>query len=127
MQFSNDVQKKILVIDDSPDSQSLLRTLFEANGHFVHMAPNGRDALTLLAELSELPSLILLDARMPIMDGFQFRTEQKNNARICDIPVIVMSGEENLDMDEMMRMPEAVMKKPLEMTSLLDCVAPFMS
>ena len=115
-------KKLILVIDDSVDSQILLRLLLESKGYEVHTALNGVEALSLLKELSRLPDIILLDAQMPVMGGYQFRFEQGQNARLKDIPVIVMSGDVDEDIDLKMMYPEAVLVKPLNMKSLVESI-----
>ena len=86
-------KKHILIIEDSKDLQDLLRNLFETEGYILSQAFNGREALDLLNSMRQLPSLILLDIMMPVMDGIEFRREQKKDVRLAAIPVIVMTAD----------------------------------
>jgi len=115
-------EKFILVVDDSEDNQVLLTMLFESRGYRVRCASNGEEALTLL-RASDLPSLILLDAQMPIMDGYAFRGEQERSNRLRDIPVLVMTGDEDENVSERMMYPQGVLVKPLQMKSVLNRVS----
>jgi CheY-like chemotaxis protein len=65
--------------------------VFVVENYLVSRAVNGQKALDLLHSMKELPSLILLDITMPVMDGIEFRQEQKRDPRLAKIPVIVMT------------------------------------
>ena len=117
--------KLILVIDDSEDHQALLEMIFLNHGYQVLCASNGLDALTLLKELTTLPSLILLDACMPVMDGYQFRIEQRKNDRLREIPVVVMSGDDDIQMVTKMNEPVGVLVKPIDFKTLIDRIDPY--
>jgi CheY-like chemotaxis protein len=113
----------VLVIDDSEDNQILLSMLLKSKGYQVYTASNGREALALLSELSTLPDLILLDAQMPIMNGYQFRAEQKMNSRLKNIPVIVMTADDNLKTLDKMLDPHLVLIKPLDCNRIISEIA----
>lgn len=116
--------KLILIIDDSVDNQALLKILLTVKGYKVHCASNGKEALDILTELSILPDLILLDSHMPVMDGHEFRIEQGKNPRIKNIPVVVMTGDDDeLLVREDMMYPEAILLKPLHTKSLLESIS----
>ena len=117
----------ILVVDDSEDNQTLLEMLFVAKGYRVHCASNGEEALALLKELSVLPDVIFLDAQMPVMDGYQFRIEQKKSARLANIPVVVMTGDDDQQMYSDMSQPHGILIKPLGVQSVIDMALPFLS
>jgi len=85
--------RRILVIDDSLDNQFLLRTILEARGYMVECSSNGAEALAWLQTGVTLPDVILLDLRMPVMDGFGFLHSQRNNLNLRDIPTVVMTGD----------------------------------
>ena len=82
----------VLVVEDDPDTQEILRRLLEKEGCQVIAAANGRVALERLAE--SRPMLILLDLMMPEMDGFQFidRVRQHENWRT--IPIVVVTAKD---------------------------------
>lgn len=125
--MNKDTGKYILLVDDSVDIQGLLKLLLESKGYKVHCAFNGQEALTFLDRADELPELIMLDAHMPVMDGYEFREHQAQNSRIKDIPVIVMTGESFQNLDHQMNFPDAHLLKPLQLRSVLDGILPFLA
>ncbi len=80
----------ILIAEDDSDSCAMLAHALELAGYRVITAANGADALTLAC--LHLPSLIIVDLMMPVMSGEEFRDAQLAHARICTIPVLVMSA-----------------------------------
>ena len=80
---------------------------------------NGREALDYLKQASPRPCVILLDLMMPVMDGWQFRKEQKQDPDIADIPLVVITatGKRPVLIDA----AELVMK-PLDLTRLFQSV-----
>ncbi len=82
--------KVVLVVDDSPDNIDLLRGLLR--GHYrVKAATSGARALQ-VARKPPPPDLILLDAVMPEMDGYQLCRELKADPATAGIPVIFVTG-----------------------------------
>lgn len=102
--------RSILLIDDDDDLRTSLRHLLSDEGHRVHVARNGREALARLQEI-EPPGLILLDLMMPVMDGRQFLAERRSDPRLARIPVIIMSAQsrdwrgETLGVDDVLTKP----------------------
>ncbi|MBC7977396.1 MAG: response regulator [Myxococcales bacterium] len=84
---------QILVIDDDHDLRESLVDALIDNGHEVTAAENGDHALRILRATETLPRLILLDLMMPVMDGIEFRARQRADARLRDIPVVVLSAD----------------------------------
>jgi CheY-like chemotaxis protein len=80
----------LLVEDDLSIHQSLGESL-EESGYLVIAAVDGREAIALLRS-GVRPSAILLDLMMPVMDGWDFRHEQRSDPRLRDIPVIVITA-----------------------------------
>ncbi len=80
---------RILVVDDTAANRQLLTNLLTAHGYTVYPASDGELALEFVE--STLPDLILLDIRMPEMDGYTVCRRLKANARTCAIPVIFIS------------------------------------
>ena len=117
--------QNILVIDDSPDNRDLLKLLLDASGFRTDCAPNGKEALSLMQNSSDLPKLILLDANMPVMDGYRFRIEQNKEDRLKNIPVVVMSGEHDLRMNERMNFPHSILPKPFNLKEIVGHVSAF--
>jgi CheY-like chemotaxis protein len=94
----------------------------EELGHEVRVASDGAEALKLL-RAGLHPCVILLDLFMPVMDGFAFRREQRADATLVDIPVIVVSGAVTT-VDEVRDMKvAAVLVKPVDCDRMLGLVA----
>jgi len=87
--------KHILIVEDSPELQLLAAQLFTSEGYKLSQAYNGQEALHLLHSMDQLPSLILLDIMMPVMDGIRFLEEVKKEPELAAIPVVVMSADAN--------------------------------
>ncbi len=81
---------KILVVDDTPATLKLLTELLQAEGYEVRSAISGE--LALYSATVNPPELILLDIRMPEMDGFEVCRRLKNQAETCDVPIIFVSA-----------------------------------
>jgi len=125
--FQNNILR-ILIIDDCPDIQGLLRTLLESKGYEVSSSSNGAEALSQLNLHSVLPDLILVDLRMPVMDGFDFLTSQRANPRLRDIPTVVMSADGDARSTRLLtqapnhgKSPDVLMK-PLSIKSILTAI-----
>ncbi|HET6610467.1 MAG TPA: response regulator [Kofleriaceae bacterium] len=110
----------LLVVEDDPDVVGVLDILLTSEGYRVTSARNGAEALSLLRD-GDHPSLILLDLMMPVMDGWQFRTIQRDEAPLAEIPVVIMTGAgEPLDADQLAA--DAFLKKPVDLTDLLTVI-----
>jgi CheY-like chemotaxis protein len=81
----------VLIVDDDPDMQELLRVALVADGYDVTAVSNGRDALFHLRSTPET-CMIVLDLTLPDMDGMQFRAAQRRDRSLAWIPVVVLSG-----------------------------------
>ncbi|MEL6939101.1 MAG: response regulator [Cyanobacteria bacterium J06598_1] len=79
----------ILVIDDNPDNLRLLMTVLAAQNYRVRPVTQG--ALALTAAQLDPPDLILLDIRMPEMDGYEVCRQMKADPRTCDIPIVFLT------------------------------------
>jgi CheY-like chemotaxis protein len=77
--------KKILVVEDDPSLRRLYRIELEAEGYHITLAENGRQALDRVSQ--EAPDLVVMDIRMPEMDGLNAMVEilQKH----CRVPVVL--------------------------------------
>lgn len=80
----------VLLVDDSPDALGFLTEALEASGYSVLIATSGHAALSIVARIS--PDLILLDAMMPGMDGFEACKALKADPVVAQVPVIFMTG-----------------------------------
>jgi DNA-binding response OmpR family regulator/DNA-binding CsgD family transcriptional regulator len=80
----------VLVIDDSIESIHMLNDVLEEAGFTVLVALEGSQALTITKNIK--PDIILLDAIMPNMDGFETCKQLKLNPQLIDVPIIFMTG-----------------------------------
>jgi len=92
--MSND-QGHILVVDDHKPNRIKISFAVKKLGHTTDVAEDGRQALTMLRE--QPFDLVLLDIIMPELDGYQVLEQMKADAALRDIPVIVISAEQELD------------------------------
>lgn len=86
---------RILVVDDGEMNRRVLRAALVREGHVAEEAANGREALELLAR--ESFDVVLLDLVMPEMDGFETLAAIKADDALRHLPVIVISGIDELD------------------------------
>lgn len=80
----------ILVVDDLADNLQILATTLSKQGYQVRCAKNGSAALRGASTIQ--PDLILLDIKMPDLDGYEVCQQLKANKETCDIPVIFLSA-----------------------------------
>jgi nitrogen fixation negative regulator NifL len=81
---------KILIVDDNPADRKVLRYMVERNGHEAFEAENG--AAGLQVARSVIPDLIISDVLMPVMDGFHFIREAKQDPIVCSIAFVFYSS-----------------------------------
>jgi CheY-like chemotaxis protein len=81
----------ILVVEDEPELQDVLRVALEADGYHVSVVNNGRDALNHL-RTTPTTCLIILDLILPVLSGHRFRAAQLRDRSLAWIPVIILSG-----------------------------------
>jgi two-component system, chemotaxis family, chemotaxis protein CheY len=82
----------ILVVEDDDDLRELVKTMLEMESFHVRTAPHGRDALERVGE--RMPDLILLDMRMPVMDGPSFALEFRARHG-GSVPIVVITAAQH--------------------------------
>ena len=117
--------KTVLVVEDDFAIRSNLRLLLSAAGYAVQQAKNGQEALNIMQTQHELPTLVLLDIMMPVMDGWQFRKHQIKDQRLAAIPVIVMTADGHAEQKSLELEAQGYVRKPIDIDSFLDLVAKF--
>ena len=80
----------VLIVDDVPDNLSVLHDALDESGYTVLVAASGEAALQRAAQ--GLPDIVLLDAMMPGMDGFEVARRLKASPQTAHIPIIFMTG-----------------------------------
>ena len=86
---------KVMLIDDDPGIHESLRAVIEEAGYEFCGALGGREGLRLLDD--ERPDLLLLDVMMPGMNGQTFMQERKNDPRILNIPVVIITADDTTE------------------------------
>lgn len=109
----------ILVVDDDRDLLELIDVVLQREGYLVATATSGRDALEAVAQA--MPDLILLDLKMPVMDGWEFA--RTFHARYAATPPIVVFTAADVDQDCVAEIGAAgSLSKPFELDELLATV-----
>jgi CheY-like chemotaxis protein len=109
----------VLVVDDDPNLVRLMSRFLTLEGFAPVPAFNGAEALKYLREGGSA-SVILLDLRMPIMDGWAFRREQRADPGLAGILIVVLSG---MEMDGVQDMAAAAsFHKPVSFPEVVDVV-----
>ena len=109
----------MLLVDDDSGVRRTLAKFLGRDGIPVVEADNGQQALNYLMDGGKA-GVIVLDLRMPVMDGFTFRAEQRREPSFANIPVVVLSGADTDRFDELDA--AATFEKPASFAELAKCV-----
>jgi CheY-like chemotaxis protein len=112
---------KVLVVDDEPDIRSLVAMILEGAGHTVIEAGDGKRGFDLM--VSESPDVVLLDLRMPVIDGWEFMRRVREQG-IKGPKMIGVSAHASPDSIKEAREAgcDDYVSKPFAMDDLLDAV-----
>lgn len=119
--------KRILVIEDNEPIRSNTLELLELAGYEVLMACNGEDGLSIAHK--ELPSLIICDILMPVMDGYSVLEAVRNHEPLKSTPFIFLtafSEKSEIDKGLLMGANDYIIK-PFDVDELMDKVAKLLS
>lgn len=115
---------KIILVEDNPDDERLtLRALRKANE--ILIARNGEEALTLVLNADPLPSVILLDLKLPKISGLEVLRQIRANARTRFLPIVVLtSSSEDRDIIESYNLgANSYVCKPVEFDRFTEAVS----
>jgi len=111
----------ILIADDDIDILGFLKILFESEDFKVHTAINGEEVLDFVEK--NIPDLIITDIAMPKINVYDVIKSLKDNKRTKDIPIIVLSGQIDLDAEKLFKLGvDEFISKPFSNTVLLNIV-----
>ena len=113
--------RRVLVIEDDPDQQSLLVKVLELGGYAVTATDGAIGAVGLVRRLQ--PDLILLDLGLPYRSGASLLAELKVDPATTRIPVLVVSASTESLSDERRTMAAAVISKPISPLGLLKAMS----
>lgn len=114
-----DAVKRVLVVEDDDDIRTMIELLLGAEGHTVSCAPNGVEGLE-RARRGDV-DVILLDLKMPLMDGWEFA--RRYRAAGGAAPIVVLSAAQDLDRLTREIGAARVLAKPFDLDALVEVVA----
>lgn len=118
--MSTDGARLVMVVDDDQDLREMLALVLQAHGFRTQEAADGVDALAQI-EAGARPSLVLLDLRMPRMNGTEFLAALKDRGRTA-IPVVVITGDVGGAREALAAGARTCVRKPIDIDALLDTV-----
>jgi chemosensory pili system protein ChpA (sensor histidine kinase/response regulator) len=112
----------VLIVDDDADVRGVTAAILSRHGYDVVEAADGRGALACLVK--RVPDLVILDLNMPLMNGWEFRAEQRQLAdeRLAAIPVLLLTGEAAPEQEATRLNAAGFVQKPYEPEDLLGAV-----
>jgi twitching motility two-component system response regulator PilG len=116
------LDRSILVVEDSPTSRKVINMVLSRNGYVVNEAATGREALRKVQE--EVPQLILLDAMLPDISGYDILAQLKQDQQLKGIPVVMLTAKNSpVDREKGMRAGSAAyLTKPFNPDKLLSVI-----
>lgn len=114
---------KVVVVDDDESFRDLIRLHLGNAGYRALMAEDAVAAGHLIVD--EHPSLVLIDVKMPYMDGYEFAAALKADPQTRDIPIIFVTVDENVAERSRALGAAAYLRKPVRADQLLELVRLF--
>ena len=111
----------VLVVDDDEEVRELVAVALRARGYRVRTAADGNAAIDeCRAERPARPGLVLVDLRMPLMDGWQLCHALKSDPSLDDIPIALLSAEPDLEEEARALGAIAILRKPVDVEVLCE-------
>ncbi len=114
-----DQGRTVLVVDDDPDILRMLTAAFEDEGYAVETAAHGLEALHKACR--RMPDVVVLDLRMPVMDGRKFIAAWRQVTSAASVPIVAISAHERRLTAEELGV-QAFLPKPFRLSALIDAV-----
>lgn len=111
---------RFLIVEDDDTLRDGYGTVLELEGYDVRTATNGRQALKMM-DGEWIPDAIFLDLTMPVMSGWEFREAQRSDPRLRDIPIVVLSGDGEDNLESLGAYGH--LKKPFRLEDMLQTVS----
>ena len=110
----------ILIVDDDPAIRDVVSDILEMSDYCVKTACNGAEALDRIRD--DRPSAVLLDLMMPVMDGWEFLREYRDESSLTPVPVVIMSAAQDASRAADELGAQAFLAKPFEIETILAIV-----
>jgi CheY-like chemotaxis protein len=121
----NKEAKRLLIVDDVEDNLFLLEAILTEEGYEVDSAKNGKEALAKIE--ASPPDLVLLDAMMPGMDGYEVTRRIRQNKKIPFIPVLLITAYENANIPQGLDLgANDFIRKPIDYEELMARIKAFL-
>ena len=114
----NKLKRYILIVEDEFINQEILKEILK-NEYEILVANNGIEALDILNTSTKPISLILLDLNMPLMDGFTVIKEIKKDDNLKNIPIIVITGDKESELDALNLGAVDFITKPFDLNEII--------
>jgi signal transduction histidine kinase/DNA-binding response OmpR family regulator len=123
--FNDFAPATLLVVDDNSTNRAYLVGIFEKTHHHVLLANNGQEALACLGKAR--PDVVLLDIRMPVMDGRTTLAEIRKQASLMSLPVIAVTASSKVGEEmELQSQFSGYIRKPFSRQTLFLALAQFL-
>ena len=121
----NDLQPStVLVADDNPTNRNLVRGIFDGTHHTLRLVSDGREAVTSI--LANPPDIVLMDIRMPVMDGRQALAQLRQKRELHLLPIIAVTASSLMaDEQDLRRDFSGYIRKPFSRADLFRELAQF--
>lgn len=108
--------RRVLVADDEPSTAEIFALMFAFSGYEVERAADGEEALRLAREQD--PDVLLLDVRMPKLDGREVTRRVRQDPALCDKVVVLFSSVDEGDLDWRSSGADLFLQKPVDIREL---------
>jgi CheY-like chemotaxis protein len=121
----NKEAKRLLIVDDVEDNLFLLEAILTEEGYEVDSAKNGKEALAKIE--ASPPDLVLLDAMMPGMDGYEVTRRIRQNKKLPFLPVLLITAYENANIPQGLDLgANDFIRKPIDYEELMARIKAFL-
>jgi CheY-like chemotaxis protein len=119
-------KRKILLVEDDPDTSLPLAMLLELEGFDVRVASNGQQAID--SSPSDRPDLVVTDICMPLMSGFDLISQFQDDPELADIPIVAVSAVGKNQLQRALQLGAvAAYQKPIEYEQFLSSIGGMLS
>ncbi len=125
MSRENELKKTVLIVEDSPTSRKVIAMVLSRKGYLVQEAVNGQQALRMIDDAR--PHLILLDAMLPDMTGYDILARLQQDLGLKEIPVVMLTAKDSpMDREKGIRAgSSAYLTKPFNPEKLLSVIGSY--